>query len=123
MKLVIQGKLPTLNEMINASKRNKYTYEKIKNEAMHLVGWSAKAQKIKVNGLADYIITWYCPNKKTDKDNIIAGQKYIFDGLQAVKVIENDGWKQIRSIHHNFEVDKKQPRVEVEIKEVKEEAV
>jgi len=33
-------------------------------------------------------------------------------------VITGDGWKQVGDINHSFMVDKKNPRVEVVIKEV-----
>lgn len=121
MKLVIPGTLPSLNEMINASKRNKYEYVKMKDKAIKTVAWSARVALQKEYfrpGEADYEITWYCPDKRKDKDNIMAGQKFIFDGLQYIGFISNDGWKQIRNVTHRFEVDKKNPRVEVEIKEI-----
>lgn len=66
---------------------------------------------------ANFIITWYCKNKRQDKDNIMAGQKFIFDGLVEAGVIENDGWAQIGDVAHLFEVDKKNPRIEIRIEE------
>ncbi|MFD0673941.1 RusA family crossover junction endodeoxyribonuclease [Cohnella sp. GCM10027633] len=106
--------------MINASKRSKYVYVKMKDEAINVVGWSFKRF---MPGMipptkADYEFTWYCPNKRKDKDNIMAGQKFVFDALQHIGFIKNDGWKQIGSVTHRFEVDKNNPRIEVEIREV-----
>lgn len=66
----------------------------------------------------DLDITWYCKNKRKDKDNIAAGIKFILDGLVKAGTIENDGWKQVNNFSHSFKVDKDNPRVEVEIKEV-----
>lgn len=123
MKITIPGTLPSLNEMINASKRNKYEYVKMKDAAIKSVGWSAK-QAMREEAISrttfkcDFEITWFCPNMRKDKDNIMAGQKFIFDGLQEVGFINNDGWKQIRNVTHKFEVDKHNPRVVVEIYEV-----
>lgn len=116
MKLVITGTLPSLNEMINASKSSKYKYVAMKDRAIRAVAWSAVKQlgKIKL-AKADYTIHWYCPNKRKDKDNVIAGQKFIFDGLQEAGIITNDGWSQIGIITHIFEVDKNNPRIEVDI--------
>jgi hypothetical protein len=34
--------------------------------------------------------------------------------------LENDGWKQVKSIYHKFEIDKGDPRVEVTITEMSE---
>jgi Holliday junction resolvase RusA-like endonuclease len=119
MKLTIPGTLPSLNEMINASKRNKYAYVKLKDEAIKLVAISAKLCKIPLlPNKYDYSITWYCPNKRKDKDNVMCGQKYIFDGLQEAGHLDNDGWNQLGVVTHRFEVDNKNPRIEIEIVEV-----
>lgn len=116
MKLVIPGTLPTLNEMINASKRNKYVYVKMKDEAIRKVEWAAKASKLQpITDKHDYLITWYCPNKRKDKDNIVAGQKFIWDALQEIGILKNDGWKQIGRVTHEHVVDKDNPRIEVEL--------
>ena len=119
MKLVIPGTLPSLNEMINYSKTNKFKYVKMKDDAIATVSWLAKKQlgNVKIKK-ADFIITWYCPNRRKDKDNISAGQKFIFDGLQDAGILSNDGWQEINSFEHRFEIDKVNPRVEVEIREV-----
>lgn len=121
MKLIVPGTLPTLNEMINAAKAHQQVYEKMKKVADHTVSWTAKAVMMKNPYRpirADYFITWYRPNMQTDKDNVIAGQKFIFDGLQQAGLIQNDGWKQIGKITHELFVDKLNPRVEIEITEV-----
>ena len=47
-------------------------------------------------------------------DNISGfGRKVIFDALQNMGILKNDGWKQIKSITEYWEVDKKNPRIEV----------
>jgi hypothetical protein len=38
--------------------------------------------------------------------------------MQSVGLIKNDGWNQIARIVPEFEVDKDNPRVEIEIEEV-----
>lgn len=118
MKLVIPGTLPSLNEIVAESKRHYASYSKMKAHYTNVVAWSAKTQKLEPFDRADFIITWYLRNRKKNKDNIMAGQKFIFDGLQTAGIIENDGWKQLRDIIHRFEVDNKNPRVEIEIKQV-----
>lgn len=114
MKLTIPGTLPSLNEMINASKRNKYAYVKMKDTAIRLVVWSAKISKVQpITEKHDYEITWFCPNMRKDKDNIVAGQKFIWDGLQELGILKNDGWGQIGKVTHDHQIDKKNPRIEV----------
>lgn len=117
MKIIINGELPTTNEIVAASKKHYMTYANMKKTYTQLVALQAgKLPKIKK---ADFKITWYCKNMRKDKDNIMGGQKFIFDGLVQAEVIENDGWKQIGNVSHLFEVDSKNPRVEIQIEEVK----
>ena len=43
----------------------------------------------------------------------------IEDALQDCKVLKNDGWDNIAGYSQYFKIDKKNPRIEVLIKEVK----
>lgn len=70
----------------------------------------------KIEGLNNWTFTWYRKDRRNDPDNIQVGTKYILDSFVKNGIIENDGWKQINSITHKFEVDKDNPRVEIEIK-------
>lgn len=115
-KLIVKGVLPGLNEMTSANRTNRYQGGKQKKDATNLVVWSCRASKLKpIDGLSDYSFVWYCKDKRRDKDNIMAGQKFIFDGLQSAGIIKNDGWKEIGNISHKFLLDRDNPRVEVEI--------
>lgn len=116
MKLVIPVTLPSMNEIIDAAKGHWNNYRELKQQYTNIVAFNAK--HIPKIHCADLTITWYCKDKRKDKDNIMAGTKFILDGLQQSGRIKNDGWKQIRDITHRFEVDKHQPRVEIEIREV-----
>lgn len=86
MKIVIPGELPDLNQMIDASKDHWSEYSKMKKANTDLVTWIAKGKgKFK---RIDLDITWYCKNKKKDKDNIAAGIKFILDGLVKAGIIK-----------------------------------
>ena len=62
---------------------------------------------------------FYEPNIKRDKDNIFSMvSKTVQDALQECHVIDNDGWKNVENFTHEFYVDRKNPRIEVEIEEV-----
>ena len=55
-------------------------------------------------------------DRRRDKDNICAfGRKVIQDALVKARYLSNDGWKNIRGFEDHFEVDAKNPRIEVEI--------
>lgn len=120
MKMIIPGRLPGLNDMTDAARINRYESARMKKQYTELVAWYAKRAKIPHIDRVDVIFTWLEPNRQRDKDNIMAGQKFIFDGLVVAGVLKNDGWRQIGDVVHRFAVDKHNPRVEVELTEIRE---
>ena len=46
--------------------------------------------------------------------------KFILDGMVELGTIPDDGQKYVKGISHELHLDRKNPRVEVEIEEVKE---
>lgn len=115
IEFTIPGELPAMNEIVEASKSHHMRYSSMKKQYTNLAAWSAKKAKLPEIGHADFEIIWYCKNKRKDKDNIMAGQKFIFDGLVTAGVLANDGWAQIGNVTHEFAVDKQNPRVVVKI--------
>jgi len=118
MKFDIEGRLPGLNEMIEAAKSHFGAYASMKQTYTDMVAWLAK--KLPKYQQVNITITWYEPNEKRDPDNIMAGQKFILDGLVMAGVIPNDSQRHIKGILHRFRVDGENPRVEVEIQEIGE---
>ena len=116
--ITIPGSLPDLNTIIDAAKRNKYEYARLKQVNTDIVAWPAKhLAKMKRVYL---IITWYCKDMMKDPDNIAAAVKFIWDGLKEGGILENDGWKQNAGWENHFKVDKHNQRVEIEIRSVEE---
>lgn len=119
MKFDIPGRLPGLNEMIDAAKKGKGKYQpyaEMKDTYTNMVAWLAK--KLPTYNRINIVITWYEPNEKRDPDNVMAGQKFVLDGLVRAGTIPNDTKKYIESITHIPELDRQNPRVEVEIIEI-----
>jgi Holliday junction resolvase RusA-like endonuclease len=114
-KIVIPGRFPGFNDIIRIARANKFKSADQKKMYTELVGWYAKKGKVPRFERVDITCTWYEPNMQRNKDNIAAGLKYILDGLVEAGVLKNDGWKQIGNITHRYEVDAKNPRVEVEL--------
>jgi Holliday junction resolvase RusA-like endonuclease len=117
MKIVIPGRLPGLNEMIDAAKKGKGKYQpyaQMKETYTDMVAWLAKKLPQKY-GPIRLVITWYEPDRKRDPDNIAAAEKFILDGLVKAGTILNDTQKYIKSIHHEFENSKDNARIEVEL--------
>lgn len=113
-KLVIPMQLPGLNEIIDAAKGHWSNYRDLKETYTNAVAWPAKM--LKPFERAELDITWFEPNKKRDLDNIAVGKKFILDGFQRAGLIKNDGWKQIAGFTDSFDVDPKNPRVEVRVR-------
>ena len=119
-KLIIPGRMNGLNDLIAAERTNRYKAAKMKREDENLVLWAAKGclrgWKAKSPVMMHY--KWYEPNTRRDKDNISSyGRKIIQDALVKGGYLENDGWKNIVGFDDEFFVDKKMPRVEVDIEE------
>ena len=118
-KFVIRGKLPGLNEYINAERTNKYKGAQMKRQCESVVMHSARSLgKYRAEGPVYMIYHWYCEDRRKDKDNISSfGRKVIQDALVRAKILKNDGWNDIIGFEDIFYVDKKNPRVVVEIEE------
>ncbi|MGG5359374.1 RusA family crossover junction endodeoxyribonuclease [Enterococcus sp. DIV0240a] len=120
MKVVILGELTDLNKFINSQRTNRYVGAKLKKqntEKCRDAFLLAKATGFKVPIPFDLQITWYCKNKRKDKDNTSFGIKFILDGMIEAGIIQNDGWGEVNGFEHRFEVDKENPRIEIEVKE------
>ena len=116
MHFTIPGELPTMNQIVAASKKHWSQYANMKKDYTYLV--YIHSRNLPKISKANIEIIWYCKDRRQDKDNIMAGQKFIFDGLVMAGVLKNDGWGQIGDVAHRFEVDKGRPRVEVRMEEV-----
>lgn len=122
LRIVIPGELPTLNEIINTSKAAYGAYMRMKSSNDELVAYSCVGSpRGRIEKAVDVVFWWYRTDRRTDPDNVAAGQKFVFDGLVLANVLPGDGWKDVNSIKHFFNVDKDEPRVEVVITEVGEE--
>jgi len=123
-KFIIPGALPGLNEYINAERNNKYKAAKMKKQSEHTIILFIKQQmrgvKIQRPVLINYL--WVEKNARRDKDNIAFAKKFIQDSLVKAGVIENDGWERVEGFTDEFAIDKKNPRVEVVIREIAREA-
>ncbi|MFW5988175.1 MAG: hypothetical protein ACOCQA_01910 [bacterium] len=120
-KLIIPGKLPTLNDLINAAKANRYKYDRLKKTYQETIGWYVKKQEIPFFYKVKIEITYYRPDRKADIDNIsAAGKKLILDTLVKQENLKDDCWSVVKGFEERFEVDKDNPRTEVLLKEVED---
>lgn len=117
VEFTIPGELPGLNEIIKAAKCHFGTYANLKEIYTDTVCWMVKRAP-KLTNPIEVTITWYAKDKRRDPDNVMAGQKFIFDGLVKSGIIPNDTWRYVKGITHHFEIDRKNPRVEVQVTEI-----
>lgn len=117
MKYTIDKPLLTLNEYIKIERGNKYAAANIKkSETTYCMIRAKKSLKPVYSYPVDILIEWHVTGRK-DPDNVAFGIKFILDGLVKSGIIENDGSKQIRNIHHTYVRDKEQHCI-VELKQV-----
>lgn len=118
VKLTVACRLPGLNDYIAAERTNRHAAADMKREAQAIVEWSARSQLRGVRFEKPVRMTyrWFERDKKRDKDNVSSfGRKVIQDALVRVGVLKNDNWACIEGFADEFYVDKKRPRIEVEI--------
>lgn len=124
-KFTIPHELLDLNKFINSQRANRFGGAKIKKDQTNLCTMYVK--RAISNGLVikDYPLlltfNWYVKDRRKDPDNVAFSKKFILDGMQEAGLIENDGYRQIYGFEDTFQVDRKNPRVEVEIRSMSDE--
>ena len=119
--LIIHGRLDNLNDYITACRSNPHQGAKLKakNEQKVLAEIYEQLGSLRITRPVRMIYRWYEKDRRRDLDNVSSfGRKVIQDALVDTGVIKNDGWKEIAGFSDEFYVDKKNPRIEVEIEEV-----
>ena len=118
--VIIRGEFPGLNEFIAANRRRNGNWSggnTMKQRDQNII--AAQLPKIHTDSPIWIDYRFFCPNRKKDKDNISGYFHKVFqDALVARRVINNDGWKDIEGFSDRFYIDRKDPRVEVEIREI-----
>jgi len=120
-ELVINGRLPGMNEYTSAQRVNRYKGAKMKADAQKVCLWQIKQQlrNVRISRPVRLHYIWYEQNRRRDLDNISGfGHKVIQDALVQCKVLQDDGWKHIVGYTDTFAVDKEHPRIVLLIEEV-----
>lgn len=119
MRIVIPFSLPGLNEYIAACRTNAQKGGAMKRKWDNAVAMAIRHQiKRPLREPVVMSYTWIERDRRRDKDNVSGfGRKVIQDAFVQVHALRNDGWANIKSFSDDFCVDKKRPRVEIEIQE------
>lgn len=119
VKLTIPGTLPGLNDYIEAERTNRYKGAAMKRQSKQIVMLAIKKclRNVKFTNQVTMFYTFFERDRRRDKDNIRSfAHEVIQDALAKTGVLKNDEWAQIAdSPGERFEVDKCNPRIEVEI--------
>jgi hypothetical protein len=116
MTYIIKGKLLGLNEFINIACKSPYARKTAKKEEEKLISFYIKHSKKEIKDYPVIIkIDYYEKDARRDFDNIIFAQKFILDAFVKQGIIKNDSRRYIKKTDSNVFVDKKNPRIEVEI--------
>lgn len=119
--VVIPMPLVTLNEYINAERRNRYAAARLKHlSTITCDSFTREAMRRGVCFRWPVILNfaWYMPSRRQDPDNIAFQKKFILDGFQMAGFLDNDSWRNISGFTDSFTVDKRSPRVEITATEV-----
>lgn len=126
--IVIQGRFPCLNDYLQAERvmlggkghfttRGNELKKQCQNTIMPQVVKCLDGRKVKAPVELHY--KFYETNRRRDKDNIASFFMKVFqDSLTKLHVLDNDGWEHITGFTCEFDVDKENPRIEIEIEEV-----
>lgn len=115
----IPGPLPSMNDIIDEARRNRFAAAKQKKQWTEAVHWAARAAKLPPIECARFHFGWHEKSKRRDPDNISGGgRKLILDGLQSAGVLKNDGWSQVLGFTDSFFVTPEKPGVRVIISPV-----
>ncbi len=119
-KLIIQGKLKSMNEFIGANRTNGVIGNAMKQSQQNIVSLYIMQQlkDLHIDKPIRLHYDFYEQNKRRDMDNVSSyARKVIQDALVNCQVIKNDGWGYIQGSSEEFYIDKKNPRIEIAIKE------
>jgi Holliday junction resolvase RusA-like endonuclease len=85
-----------MNEIVSAAKvgGKGRAYSSMKARWTQDVAWHARAALVPKASRVRLELEWVSVDKRHNPDNLEAGQKFVWDGLQAAGVLENDGWAQ-----------------------------
>ena len=122
MRFVIEGRLDGLNEYTRANRSNRYQGNSMKARNEKAVLWAIREARLKPvqKYPVELQIDWYEPDRRRDVDNIQFAVKFIQDALVEAGILEKDSQKYVSKLSHEVKVDRKNPRIEVTIKEMKE---
>ncbi len=106
-KLTVPVKTPNLNEIINKSKTHWSRYMRMKEEIQEQVEIACAMADVPKFESCKLKLIYVRQNRREDPDNIVAGKKFIIDGLVSYGTLPDDGWGQIKGFQEEWKVGDK----------------
>lgn len=122
--VVIEGKFPTMNEFIDANRVAKGRWNngnqmKQRDQKIMVAQIKRQLKNLRIKNPVYLKYRFYEENRRRDLDNISGYFHKVFqDALVTAGILKDDSWNYIVGFSDEFEVDKKEPRIEIEICEV-----
>lgn len=116
-KLIIDGRLPNLNDYTKANRTSPVVGNKMKQEQEEYIAdfIAEQLNGVHFTGAVYLHFLWVEKDRNRDLDNVCFAKKFILDALKKSDVIKTDGWKGVYGFTDDFDVDASNPRVEVYI--------
>ena len=116
-KLIIDGRLPNLNDYTKANRTSPVVGNKMKQEQEEYISdfITEQLDGVHFTGAVYLHFLWVEKDRNRDLDNVCFAKKFILDALKKSDVIKTDGWKGVYGFTDDFDVDANNPRVEVYI--------
>lgn len=118
-QFTIQQKLPSLNEVIQANRRNAFVGARLKSDLQNQIGMyilvARNKEQIKaIDEPIEILIEWHERTLKRDVDNITSATKFILDSMQDMGIIPNDNRRYVKQVYSKV-IDDKEDFVVVKI--------
>lgn len=115
-RIEIPGKLPTMNEYNGAQRANRVHGARMKRKTQDSIidyCWGipsfARIKHVYVG------FVWVRADRRSDKDNVATGKKFVLDALQEAGILSNDSWKLCTPYDLGYMVNPRNPRTIVYI--------
>lgn len=117
-EFIIKEKLPSLNDVIEKNRTNRYAGAKLKKDIETHIGWAIRAAALKpITNPCVIEVDWHEATKRRDVDNIHSSVKFILDALVKCGILKNDNRRYVKQIYHTV-IDDDTNFVVVRIKEI-----
>lgn len=108
----IQGRLPSLNDYINACRSHWSKGAQLKEQTEEGILWDIKAARGsgKLHPVTEPVhisFEWHESDQRRDLDNIYSAKKYILDAMQRAGIIVNDNRRYVKGLTDTIIDDKR----------------